>query len=246
MWFRKRNGMGFFDTALEVAKVLLVSSPKKIESDKIRELRVSIKKDQDYLSELVDTKEKEIDMFESLLNDSRLYIDTNIFMDERFTKLFDILMESNIKILLLKEQYTELYNLKRSTDNENKAKNARMAFRYIEKLQELEKLDIAGIDIKDSASSYADPFLIQEIVSDLDNNMKVIFFTEDMDLKIRLREQLKQKNLQKELLTLFYYDNLEFLHMDEIQRLESQIQFKHSELERQIFFQRENSNSDLF
>lgn len=238
--------MGFFDTALEVAKVLLINSPEKIENDKIRELRISIKEDQDHLRELIDTKEKEIDMFEELLNDSRLYIDTNIFMDERFTKLFDILMESNIKILLLKEQYTELYNLKRSTDNENKAKNARMAFRYIEKLQELEKLDIAGIDIQDSASSYADPFLIQEIVSDLDNNMKVIFFTEDMDLKIRLREQLKQKNLQKELLTLFYYDNLEFLHMDEIQRLESQIKLKHSELEHQINFQQQVNNSDLF
>lgn len=237
--------MGFFDSALEVAKVLLVSTPEKIENDKIRELRVSIKKDQDQLNELVVTKEKAIEMFESLLNDSRLYIDTNIFMDERFTKLFDILIESNIKILLLKEQYTELYNIKRSTDNENKAKNARMAFRYIEKLQELEKLDIDGIDIKDSASSYADPFLIQQIVNDLHNNMKVIFFTEDMDLKIRLREQLKQNNLNKELLTLFYYDNLDFLHLDELNKLEFQIKQKQFDMEHEINFQREINKSEI-
>lgn len=236
--------MGFFDTALEVAQVLL--SPTKIENEKIRELRILIKKDQDHLSQLVNIKEKEIDMFKNLLNNVQLYIDTNIFMDERFSKLFDILMQSNIKILLLKEQYTELYNIKQSTDNDHKAKNARMAFRYIDKLQEIGKLEIAGIDIKDSASSYADPLLIEQIVSDLHANMKVIFFTEDMDLKIRLREQLKQKNLQKELLTLFYYDNLDFLHVDDLQRLESQIKLKHSELEYQINLQRENPNADLF
>jgi len=156
---------------------------------------------------------KKVTFFNSF-KDSILFIDSNIFMDKRFGILFEFLEDIDINIIVLKEQYQELYNIKKNTTyrNSKKGKSVRNAFRIIDHFQEMNKLTIKGLDIESDLSIHVDPVLIKEIINLVTESKKVIFFTEDFDLKIRLREQLNQKNINKNLLIVYSYKDIEFLH----------------------------------
>jgi len=162
--------------------------------------------------------------FISSLENATVYIDSNIYMDERFTKLFDLLLEYRFDILLLEVQYQEIYKCKNS-DQPKKAKSARRAFCCIDKLQEQGTLTIEGLAIQPEKKAYADPKLIERIIKDLKQDKNIVFITEDRDLKIRLRGQLKKENLDEKQIVIFSYDNMVFLEiLSEVTALESEIE----------------------
>lgn len=153
----------------------------------------------------------QLNLFCSELENVSLYIDSNIFMDERFEPLFENFKKFNLKIILLNEQYHELYHLKKS-ENDTKSFRARNAFRLIEELLNLKKLTIKDLDPEQTTKAYADPILIKRIIADIQNQKKVVFITEDRDLKIRLKVQMEQKSLDENLISIYDYNDLDFIH----------------------------------
>ena len=166
---------------------------------------------------------KEKDKLASYFKNSILYIDSNVYMTEEANGFFIFISEDlfkiknyDINIIMLKEQYTEMYKIKKNKDNQESAKSARDAFRLIEELQEDGCITIENLDIESNAKSYADPILIKRIISHLKNNENVIFVTFDSDLKIRLREQIKQNNLNRNLLKILSFKDIEFLDVEQL------------------------------
>ncbi|NOQ31460.1 MAG: hypothetical protein GQ570_10080 [Helicobacteraceae bacterium] len=125
--------------------------------------------------------------------DKKVYFDTNILMDEQFTSLMNSFINNNIKINIImpKVQYDEIYNL-RQNSNEAKSYKARTAFNAIEKLLDHNIICIEGLNKKQKKEAYADPEFIKMIILDIKNNQNVIFLTEDIDLRIRLKGLVKE------------------------------------------------------
>lgn len=120
------------------------------------------------------------------------YIDSNIFMNESIDSFFKILDESDFleesSIIVIKEQYNELYKLKSAaTDVSHKA---RIAFRRIESLHSKRILKVNDLDKELKGSSYADIAFVDEITAQIKNGKLVALFTEDLDLKIRLNSRI--------------------------------------------------------
>ncbi|MDQ7003380.1 MAG: hypothetical protein Q9N67_00020 [Ghiorsea sp.] len=80
--------------ALETEKDEILVECKELEARK-----------EQILTQYKDSKNK----FIASLANASVYIDSNIYMDERFTKLFDLLLNQNFDILLLEVQYQEIY-----------------------------------------------------------------------------------------------------------------------------------------
>lgn len=150
-------------------------------------------------------------LFEQL-KDKKLYVDSNIFMAEpnkAVDRFFDEFTSyDNLKITMPREQYEEIYNLKRS-DEESSSKAARDAFRRIEKLVDSKHINILDLkDMSDDLSSYADPIFIKMIIEDLKSEKQVYFITEDKDLKIRLKSQIESEKLNENNIVICSFETL--------------------------------------
>lgn len=147
------------------------------------------------------------------------YIDSNIFMSENNSTFFNILNEVDFlahnNIVVIKEQYNELYKLKSS--NTDASYKARIAFRRIEELHSKKTLTINNLDLK--GESYADIAFIDEILMQLKTGAKVSFITEDLDLKIRLNSKVYSLNDQ-------FQASLEIYSLDDIM-IENQNYIEH-------------------
>lgn len=178
---------------------------------------------EDEMETILDQCEDSTKKFIDTLDNATVYIDSNIYMDERFVKLFELLLKCKVDILLLEVQYQEIYGCKKS-DIPEQAKSARRAFNFIDKLQEKEILTIEGLGIQSEKKAYADPELIERIIKDLKQDKNVVFITEDKDLKIRLRGQIKKENLESEKIVIFGHEQMEFLELlNKIEILEKSI-----------------------
>lgn len=156
------------------------------------------------------------DEFYKSLENKVIYIDSNIFMDEIFRKVLENFESYSLNIVIPKEQYDELYNLKQSSDNEEKKKRARDAFKIIEKLLDLNILSIEDINNKNmNQNAYADSVFIEKVANNLKMNNQIIFFTNDADLRIRI----KSLEGQKQLITLYGYKDLKAIEEKEKQRI---------------------------
>lgn len=138
--------------------------------------------------------------------DEIIYIDSNIFMDERTDFFFSSLDENN-KVFIPRVQYNELYKLK-SSDEGGKAKRARDAFRKIEELFDKKIITIEDLSGKNK-ETYADEAFIKLILEDLKNSKKVAFITDDRDLRLRLKIEVDKNENYNELFKLYTLDNIE-------------------------------------
>ena len=135
-----------------------------------------------------------------------IYIDSNIFMNEEASYFLDSLNEKN-KVIVPKEQYNELYKLK-SSDDEERAYKARNAFRKIEELYDKKIIKIEDLGNLDKEKSYADPVFIRLILQDIKNNIKVVFITEDRDLRLRLKIETDKNSLYANSLTIYTLEDI--------------------------------------
>lgn len=153
--------------------------------------------------------------FYQSLEDKIIYIDSNIFMDGKFRNILEDFEAYKLNIVIPKEQYDELYNLKQNSDEEKK-KLARDSFKLIEKFLDLRILKIEDINNdKMKQNAYADSVFIQKIANDLKLNRPVVFFTNDADLRIRIKS-LGDKNNQ---IKLYGYTELKELSIKEEERI---------------------------
>lgn len=154
------------------------------------------------------------DFYKSIEN-KIIYIDSNIFMEEKFKNLLLDFANFKLNIIIPKEQYDEIYNLKK--DTQEKGKKARDSFKIIEKFLDLGILTIDGINqnyVKKNA--YADLKFIDYINQNIKNQEQVIFFTDDADLRIRIKT-LNEADL---FVKTYGFNELHLLSEDEKKRIE--------------------------
>lgn len=165
--------------------------------------------------------------FYKSIEDKLIYIDSNVFMDEKFKNILENFEEYKLNIVIPKEQYDELYNLKQSNDGE-KSKKARDAFKSLENLLDLKILKIEDINQEHvNSNAYADAVFINKIAQNIKDNKSVVFFTDDADLRIRVKS-LNDKN---NLLTLYGFKELMILSDSEQERIKEEENIKRQEQE---------------
>ena len=135
-----------------------------------------------------------------------LYIDSNIFMDDKAIFFLNSLTEKN-KVIIPQQQYNELYKLKSSADEE-KAYKARNAFKKIEELYDKKILKIDDLSDLNKYNSYADPIFIRLILQNVKNKEKVAFITEDRDLRLRLKIEIEKNTSYANYLTIYTLDDV--------------------------------------
>ncbi len=137
--------------------------------------------------------------FESEINrlfkNSNTIIDSNIWMDwgydSFFKSIFFILNKYDHTIKLHGYQFDEICNLKKCTDNGDKSKAARRAIKTIEYFQAQKRLEIISILKEAKKGIYADPMIIESLISGYQENSRSFLITNDKELRIRARQILK-------------------------------------------------------
>lgn len=146
------------------------------------------------------------------LKNKEVYIDSNIFittMNKGVDRFFSEFSNyPDIKIIMPKEQYEEIYNLKNNTEKPNSEVGARSAFRIIEKLFNSNNLNILDLEKECDKKAYADPIFIEKIIENLKDEKNVYFLTEDKDLQIRLKSKIKSENLNEDNITISSFLNI--------------------------------------
>lgn len=129
--------------------------------------------------------------FYKSLEDKVIYIDSNIFMDEKFIDILTNFEKYQLNIIIPKEQYDELYNIKQKSED-SKQKKARDAFKIIETFLDLNILHIENINENtNNKNAYADIVFINRINQHIQNKENIVFFTDDADLRIRVKSMNK-------------------------------------------------------
>jgi rRNA-processing protein FCF1 len=156
--------------------------------------------------DFLDDEEKYSYINAKFSEDEVIYIDSNIFMDEEAIYFLDSLNEKN-KVIVPKEQYNELYKLK-SSDDKERAYRARSAFRKIEELYDKKIIKIEDLTNLHKEDSYADPVFIRLILEDIKKKIKVVFITEDRDLRLRLKIETDKNSSYTNYLTIYTLEDV--------------------------------------
>lgn len=119
-----------------------------------------------------------------------LLLDSNIWMGEKYTDLFNNL-EFHLdtlkgKISVPEVQFNELVKLKDLDFENKKSKLARMALSRIERLQRRGAADIISSGKFGSNSTYADPEIVKIMESSTDSAAFSTLVTDDTELRIRV------------------------------------------------------------
>ena len=88
----------------------------------------------------------------------------------------------------------KLYNLKKK-QHKNNIRTFSLALKRVEKLTEMKLLEIPDITYEPRKGAYADTEFIKILLKEENENHKVLFITEDRDLRIRLSHLLKTDNI---------------------------------------------------
>lgn len=159
----------------------------------------------------VDKKEK--DEIKKKFKNSRVYLDSNIFMDFKFDNIFDYMINNKVKVTIIKSQYDEMINLRKKYKDSktNKAKSLlpqlTLAFNRVEKLLDNTKSNIKDIGFDSEKNAYADIDFIKVILNKLKKDKSIVFVTQDRDLRTRLKTMIKEdKKISKKNVNIFKAD----------------------------------------
>lgn len=146
-----------------------------------------------YMYKSAKNKEKKIKDIDKFKN-NKIIIDTNIWMNfsKKYDEMIDFFNCNNIKVIIPKEVYFEInkYSFK---------KEGRIGKKRIDLLKN--NIDICGLDMKNNNKKniYADTRLMELILS-FGRKQDIIMVTDDKDLKIRGRQELKNNNFNQVIL----------------------------------------------
>ncbi|MDZ4404980.1 PIN domain-containing protein [Prosthecobacter sp.] len=121
-------------------------------------------------------------------------VDSNIWMNREYEAFFGALrlaaLEAKRQVVLPGVQFDEICNIKNRTGYEDqKNKRARLAINRIEKAQKEKWLRIDSISTNADKRAYADPIVAKIVRDALKLDQQVYFFSDDIELRIRIREQ---------------------------------------------------------
>lgn len=132
------------------------------------------------------------DYFEEFVLKRRIMIDSNIWMnlgyDAFFITLYDQIKSHDEQIELYGPQFDEICNIKNRTKYKSfQNSSARCAINRIEEFQLRDLLVIKPLTVDAEKGAYADPLIIKLILNFTKNDEKVVFISDDIELRIRMR-----------------------------------------------------------
>jgi hypothetical protein len=115
------------------------------------------------------------------LKNTKIIIDSNIYMNDKYNELFDFFIKYQIQILMTPLQYDEIKNIKKSDKDEKTKYAARNAMRIITKLSKKKVLKIINKNFESNEKAYADPEIFK-YARNFAKKHPVLVVTNDMDL----------------------------------------------------------------
>jgi hypothetical protein len=150
-----------------------------------------------------------------------LIIDSNIWMDDRteyenFMSVFRFLLKSfSICYIFYGPQFEEICIIKKRTEyGEPANQRSRAAIKRIEILSKENLLEITPVNFELEYPGHVDPLLIKLLLMDAKKGKSVALLSNDIELRIRAREKLKENNANY--YRIFEMDDLE-KHIETIQ-----------------------------
>jgi hypothetical protein len=130
-----------------------------------------------------------------------LIIDSNIWMDDRpeyenFMSVFRFLLKSfSICYIFYGPQFEEICIIKKRTEyGEPANQRSRAAIKRIEILSKENLLEITPVNFELEYPGHVDPLLIKLLLMDAKKGKSVALLSNDIELRIRAREKLKEHN----------------------------------------------------
>ena len=174
----------------------------KLQREKERQLQLEnhkneIKKKIDESKEVINAATKalqdtEVDLEKKLIAEY-LLIDSNIWMDEDYTKFFgfllNLLKKNKIGLEMPNIQFDEIVNIKKKTTfGQPKNAKARIALSRIEDFQKERCLKIVPLQLESKPGAYADPELLKILIHLGKKYQSLVFISNDKELRIRARQ----------------------------------------------------------
>jgi hypothetical protein len=136
--------------------------------------------------------------FEKYILKDTILLDSNIWMNPDYESFFITLREQlknqDKKLVLYGPQFDEICNIKKRTGYRTiQNRLSRLAINRIEEFQINNLLKIKPLTIDAEKRAYADPLIIKMVLGLLDNNEKVVFISDDKELRIRMRGFSEEK-----------------------------------------------------
>jgi hypothetical protein len=140
---------------------------------------------------------------DGLLSHDYFIVDSNIWMEPKYTYFFEHLKYRLIKLskkaVICDSQIDEICNIKTKTDHREEASTkARYAINLIKSFQKDNILDIKGISGGINKNAYADPEILKLLNSVTSNNETIAFVTDDIELRNRAREIIKGHSMESQ------------------------------------------------
>lgn len=148
---------------------------------------------------VADYRDKELNWCKSLCEYNVVILDSNVWMNQDLDSLFETLRSSFKKtgnvLDMFSWQYDEICNVKKKSEyGSESSSGSRTALSRIERLQSENVLHIPDITVDSNTKPYADPLIIDAVVDAARNGQSVAVITDDVELRIRLKESLKNQN----------------------------------------------------
>lgn len=130
------------------------------------------------------------------LDDYLIYLDTNIYMEKsgKYDNFFKYVTNNNINtIMMTSETYDEIVNKRLNSKKNKQDHQFRKALRIVNELDNYNLITIENIKVQPQKNAYADPHIIKYL-KDKICDYNIMFVTDDLDLKIRVNQIMKQDN----------------------------------------------------
>ena len=133
----------------------------------------------------------------SIIKGHSVIIDSNLWMDYDFESFFGglltILNKYEYILNLCAAQLYEIHNIKTKPKYSGQGNKANKAIKRIEKYQVEKVLKINSISCREDKKAYADPAILEYLISEYPKNGGITLITNDKTLRVRARQVFEDK-----------------------------------------------------
>jgi ABC-type multidrug transport system fused ATPase/permease subunit len=188
----------YYTISYIIYKIIQIKKQRKMEQMRQRQLEKQREMEQMRQQQLEKQRKMEQmrqqQQIEKLKN-TKIIIDSNIYMNDRYNELFDFFIKYQIQILMTSLQYDEIKNIKKSDKDENTKYAARNAMRIITELSKKKVLKIINKNFESNEKAYADPEIFKYALH-FAKKHPVLVVTNDMDLINNIIHILNNPNIE--------------------------------------------------
>jgi hypothetical protein len=144
--------------------------------------------------------QKTLELFRDKLLTTHLVIDSNVWMNKEYDPFFStlshLLKEFNYQLVLYGPQFDEICNIKRKESyGTERDRSSRLATDRIEQFQKEKLLRIVQLTRTARKRAYADPLIVDVLLSVAEEGKRVCLISDDRELRIRVRQYVPDSAL---------------------------------------------------